>query len=130
VDLSAEKAAGDAVRALIRSGAIRAVHDLSDGGLFIAAAEMAMATGVGLALSLNIGPPLHAALFGEDQGRYLLCVDPAKADMVFEALETAGVPAEPIGVAGGCELAVQDAVAIDIADLRAAHEGWMPGFMG
>ena len=129
VDLAAEKAAGDAVRGLIRAGCVRAVHDLSDGGLFLAAAEMAMATGVGLALTPDIGPPLHAALFGEDQGRYLLLVDPARADAVFEACAAAGVPAEPIGVAGGCELAVDGAFAIDIADLRTAHEGWMPGWM-
>jgi phosphoribosylformylglycinamidine synthase len=129
VDLAVERRNGEAVRALIGQGAVRACHDLSDGGLLVAAAEMAMASGVGLALSPPGGLAPEATLLSEDQARYLLIVDPAKADVVFDALDAAGVPAAPVGVAGGCELAVRDLFAVDIDDLRAAHEGWMPAWM-
>ena len=47
VDLAHEKRVGDFVRGLIRDGCVTAVHDLSDGGLAVALAEMAMASGIG-----------------------------------------------------------------------------------
>ncbi len=75
VDLVAEKAAGDFVRMQIAAGNVRACHDVSDGGLLVAVAEMCMVSGVGARLST--GPrdiPGHAFWFGEDQGRYLLAV--------------------------------------------------------
>src|SRR5580700_3086925 len=69
VDLEFERRNGDFVRGLIRSGQVSAVHDLSDGGLAIAAAEMALASNVGLELSPTSLTHAHGFLFGEDQGR-------------------------------------------------------------
>jgi phosphoribosylformylglycinamidine synthase II len=129
VDLRVELAAGTAVRALIGQGLIKACHDLSDGGLAIGLADMAIASGVGLAISLPQGLSTGAALFSEDQARYLLVVDPSKADLVFDSLEDAGVPCMPIGQAGGCELAIQDVLAVDIDDLKASFEAWMPNWI-
>jgi phosphoribosylformylglycinamidine synthase len=126
VDLMAEKAAGLAVRAAIDQGLLTACHDLSDGGLALGLVDLVLASGVGLAVQVTGELSLEALLFSEDQGRYLVLVDPAKADLVYALLEAAGVPAAPLGQAGGCELAIGDCCAIDIDDLRAAHEGWMP----
>jgi phosphoribosylformylglycinamidine synthase subunit PurL len=128
VDLAAERANGDAVRGLIGAGLVRSCHDLSDGGLLIAAADVAMASGVGIALTSVVANP--AALLAESQARYLLVVDPGQTDHVYDALEAAGVAHKVIGQAGGCELAVEGLLAVDIANMRAAHEAWMPGFMG
>ena len=130
VDLAVERAAGETVRTLISHGLINACHDLADGGLAIGLADMAMASGVGLAVTAPDGLRTEAALFAEDQARYLLLVDPAKADIVFDTLDAAGVPCAPIGQAGGCELAIQGVVAIDIADLKASFEAWMPEWIG
>jgi phosphoribosylformylglycinamidine synthase subunit PurL len=130
VDLKIERAAGDAVRALIGIGAIRACHDLSDGGLAIGLSDMAMASGVGLAVTLPEGVTTAAGLFAEDQARYILIIDPSKADLVFDALDVAGVPSAPIGQAGGCELAIRDVLTIDIDDLKARYEAWMPAWIG
>lgn len=130
VDLAIERATGDAVRDLIGHGLIRACHDLSDGGLAIGLADMAMASGIGLAITLGEGLSPEAALLAEDQARYLIIIDPAKADHVFEALEARGLPCAPIGQAGGCELAIQGLLAIDIDDLKAGHEAWMPTWIG
>ena len=129
VDLVLERRTGDQIRALIQAGHIRTCHDLSDGGLLVAAAEIAMASGTGLALRLPAGLSAEATLLSEDQARYLLIVDPTHADHVFAALEAENIACEPLGTAGGCELAVQDLFAIDIDDLKQAHEGWMPAFM-
>src|SRR5579864_406787 len=75
VDLAAEKRNGDVVRGMIHGGTATAVHDLSDGGLLIALAEMVIASGIGAQLHAapaSIVP--HAYWFGEDQARYLVTV--------------------------------------------------------
>ena len=135
VDLGAERRAGDLVRGLIRDGVVRTVHDLSDGGLLVAAAEMALASGLGTVLTVADGTAPLPFLLGEDQARYLIALPGHEADEVYARAEAAGVAAEPVGQAGGCELAVMAGgpdplFAIDLDDLRAANEGWMPAFMG
>ncbi len=115
VDLAAERANGDAVRALIQSGAVSAVHDVSDGGLLVAIAEMALAGGIGADLTLPEGAA-HAYAFGEDQGRYVVTL-PAGVPLPEGALA--------IGVTGG-----ETVAGVSLADLRAAHEGFFPGLMG
>jgi len=133
VDLAVELRNGQLVRSLILDGHTSVVHDLSDGGLLIAAAEMTMASKVGAMLSLSGDLPDHAALLGEDQARYLIALDSVNLDHLDSAAEAAGVPYEVIGQAGGCELAVQGRggllFAVDLDDLSAAHEGWMPRCM-
>ncbi len=96
VDLAAERRNGDFVRRLIEQGLAAACHDLSDGGLLVALAEMAMAGGRGVALDpLPADAPVNAFLFGEDQARYL--IETADATTVLAAAGVAGVPARRIG---------------------------------
>jgi phosphoribosylformylglycinamidine synthase len=131
VDLAEERRNGDFVRQLIRSGQVDTVHDCSDGGLAVALAEMAMAGGIGATLAgVPEDLPLHAFLFGEDQGRYVLACDPAEAaDLLYEA-NAVGVPAMMIGVTGGDSLILPSREAISVAELRTAHESWLPAYMG
>jgi len=134
VDLIHEKKVGDYVRKLIRSGVATAVHDLSDGGLAVGLAEMAMASGIGATVSqLAQGDPIPH-FFGEDQGRYLVTVNLSAQSNEFEAmlaeLKELGIFAPWIGTTGGRELKLGHARAISVADLKAAHEGWFPRFMG
>ena len=127
VDLAQERRHGDFVRALIRSGQVRVVHDLSDGGLACAAAEMALASAIGIALRANSAGHAHPYLFGEDQGRYLLGTsDP---DALLQAARAAGVHASLAGTAGGEVLESEGLFSIPLGELRAANEGWLPGFM-
>jgi phosphoribosylformylglycinamidine synthase len=134
VDLAHEKKVGDYVRKLIRSGVATAVHDLSDGGLAVGLAEMAMASGIGATVSqLAQGDPIPQ-FFGEDQGRYLVTVNFSAQSDEFEAmlaeLKELGIFAPWIGATGGGELKLGHARAISVADLKAAHESWFPRFMG
>ncbi len=128
VDLPAERRNGDFVRAEIRAGHAAACHDLADGGLLVAIAEMAMAGGRGVALDpLPADLPRHAWLFGEDQGRYLIeTADPA---IMLAAARAKEVPARLIGVVGGVALTLPNAGAISVNALKAANEAWLPGYM-
>ena len=128
VDLAAERAAGDLVRALIAEGIATAVHDVSDGGLLVAVAEMAMASGIGAELDRA---PLaaHAFWFGEDQGRYVVTVDAGVAEKVMMRARAAGISARQIGLTGGDALTLQDERPILVAKLRERFEGWLPRYM-
>jgi phosphoribosylformylglycinamidine synthase len=134
VDLAQERRTGDLVRGLIEGGIAAAVHDLSDGGLVAAAAEMALASGVGAALMVQGDVPDHAVFFGEDQARYLVAVPQDRLDDLDARVEAAGVPYEVVGRAGGDELSFTGSggllAAIEVDALRTAHEGWMPAYMG
>jgi phosphoribosylformylglycinamidine synthase len=130
VDLKAERRNGDFVRGQIAAGRVTACHDLSDGGLWVAVAEMALAGGIGADLQPPAGaPPLHAWLFGEDQARYLLAVDSGELAPLLEAAAAAGVPAQRLGELGGDALTLARHPPISLAELRAATEGWLPALM-
>jgi len=128
VDLSAERRNGDWVRAMIEAGRVTACHDLSDGGLAVGLAEMALAGKMGAGIEVPDGaPPLHGWLFGEDQGRYLVTTgDPA--GLLAEAAEN-GVPAAKIGNTGGERLTLAVNRSISLSELRTAHESWLPAYM-
>ena len=129
VDLAAEKRTGDFVRSLIRSGLATAVHDCSDGGLALALAEMAMASGIGAEVNqLNDYDPI-AVFFGEDQGRYVVTVRRDDLDEVHDQAKFSGVFSPWIGTTGGTALKLGDARAISVAELKSAHESWFPDFM-
>jgi phosphoribosylformylglycinamidine synthase II len=128
VDLALERKTGDFLRSLINSRQCKVVHDLSDGGLAIGVAEMVLASSVGVTLDLGDQAPSPAILFGEDQARYLVATDqPAE---LLQAARAAGVPAQVVGKAGGDTLLAPGLFSIPLDRLRAAHEGWLPAFMG
>jgi len=130
VDLKAERRTGDLVRGLIRAGGVSAVHDVSDGGVLVAIAEMALAGGHGVALDAAPGPlPAHAVWFGEDQARYIVAAPPDKADAVREAAEAAQVPFRQLGTVGGDAVRLDGEPPLPLAVLRTAHEDWLPRFM-
>ncbi|NBN63580.1 phosphoribosylformylglycinamidine synthase subunit PurL [Pannonibacter tanglangensis] len=127
VDLAAERRNGDLVRGWIRARRVTAVHDISSGGLAVALAEMAMAGDLGA--QVRIEGPAHAALFGEDQGRYVVTVPADAADAAIEDALDAGIDIRRLGTTGGTDLTVEGILTISVAKLRAAHEEWFPAFM-
>ena len=129
VDLAHEKRVGDFVRDLIRDKLVTAVHDLSDGGLAVALAEMAMASGIGATVNQIADHAAVEVFFGEDQGRYLLTADAGSIDVLQERATHAKVFLPWIGNTGGTDLKLGDSRAISVAMLRKAHETWFPAFM-
>ncbi len=129
VDLVAERRNGDFVRAQIAAGQVVACHDVSDGGLLVAVAEMALAGGVGVHLSRLVpGIDEHAWWFGEDQGRYVLAVADAAALML--AADAAEVPVVRLGATMGDRITLADGSFVGLAPLRAHHEAYFAKWMG
>ncbi len=126
IDLRAEKRNGDFVRALIVKGKVSACHDVSDGGLLVAVAEMALAGNAGVRFSS--GQAGSAFWFGEDQARYVVATKAPQR--VLAAAKKARIPAMAIGtVSTAPELTVPGSAPIPLEKLRQAHEGWLPRYM-
>ena len=118
------------VRGLIANEAVTAVHDVSDGGLAVALAEMAMAGGIGASIEVSPLLPEHGfVFFGEDQARYVVTATLENADAIRNAAESAGVACEIIGVTGGDTLTLGFGTAMLLDNLMRVHEGWLPGYM-
>lgn len=133
VDLAAERRAGDFIRGQIERGAITACHDVSDGGVAVALAEMALASGIGALVNEPQPFGVAGSLFGEDQGVYLVTIcDTCLADFMAEA-HRADVVADPLG------RTIKDRIIFELDEgdwvlpldrLREAHEGFFPTLMG
>ena len=104
---AAERRIGDFVRGRIEAGELTACHDLSDGGLLVALAEMAMAGRIGAEITLPRDIPAHGFCFGEDQARYLATLPATALDGFLAAARKAGVPALALGRTGGNALTLR-----------------------
>ncbi|HUY69275.1 MAG TPA: AIR synthase related protein, partial [Alphaproteobacteria bacterium] len=125
VHLTAERRNGKFIRTLIAAGDVTACHDISDGGLLVALAEMALAGDIGCALDASSADA--GFWFGEDQARYV--VTAKDADLIEQRAHEAGIPALRLGTTGGAALSIKGAGKIEISALRALHEGWLPDYM-
>jgi phosphoribosylformylglycinamidine synthase len=155
VDFATERRVGELVLALNQQQLLAACHDISDGGLLVALAEMWL-TGAGRdvgtdqPIGIQLKPDLPASdagfWFGEDQARYLIAT--LHPDQVLAAAAEAGVPALLLGqtmaVAAGAgagaaagdtsgktagKLTLPDGQFIARAALQTAHEAWLPTYM-
>ena len=127
VNLETERQNGDFVRTSIAAGQISACHDVSDGGLAVALAEMAIAGDLGAEIDHKPEIPVHAWAFGEDQARYVVTTGDAAA---FEAAaRAANVPVTRLGQVGGAALTLPGAEPISVESLREAHTRWLPEYM-
>ncbi|WP_417456784.1 phosphoribosylformylglycinamidine synthase subunit PurL [Kordiimonas sp.] len=130
VDLSIERRNGDFVRALIENGQVSTCHDLSDGGLVAALADMAISGHVGATVNVGDDLPLHVTLFSETQARYLVATDAETAEEIRKEAKDAGIPVTVLGTTGGDSLSVNDGtVKLELKALTDAFEGWFPTFM-
>ncbi len=128
VDLVQEREIGEFVRRQLLGGAVRACHDISDGGLLVAIAEMALAGNTGVRLSQPESDiPVHAFWFGEDQGRYVLAAENSAG--LLAAAASAGIPACRVGRSGGTDLTLPDGLAISLDELRSVHARFFPEWM-
>ena len=125
VHLTMERRHGKFVRGMIIAGDITACHDVSDGGLLVAIAEMALASDIGC--SLEIESNEAGFWFGEDQARYVVTVH--DADDFAAKAEAAGIPCLLLGQTVGKALSIKGNGQIEISYLRGLHESWLPDYM-
>jgi len=144
VDLAKEKRNAAFIRDLIGAGLATAVHDISDGGLACSIADVALASRCGA--TVNVSPDLHgfaqthmhAALFGEDQARYIFTVSHSAESKLVQFSEAR--PDVPMLILGsisdaseGLTFAMDDRAdqtfSVSLDALRSAHEDWLPGYM-
>jgi phosphoribosylformylglycinamidine synthase len=126
VDLVAERRHGDFVRAAILGGGVSACHDLSDGGLLVAIAEMVLAGSIGITLAGRLGEEA-GFWFGEDQARYIVATQ-NPASLLREA-GSAGVPTTVLGRAEGSGLTLPGGVTISAESLQEAHKKFFRDWM-
>lgn len=118
VDLEEERRLGEFIRELIQKGSISAAHDVSDGGLMVAIAEMAMAGSIGADLDgMNSG-----LAFSESQARYVVTTRD------IDSIRSSGVPMSTIGRTGGDCLDI-NFKKLFLTDLREAHESFFRDWM-
>ncbi|MGO4338410.1 phosphoribosylformylglycinamidine synthase subunit PurL [Labrys sp. KB_33_2] len=131
VDLAVEKRHGDFIRGQIRAGNLKTCHDISDGGLAVAVAEMALGRGIGADLSqAPQGSEPHAFWYGEDQARYVVALASEKAEAFAKAAADAGVPVTTLGTTGGNALILPEGRPILVSALSERHESFLPTLMG
>jgi len=131
VDLAVEKKHAEFVRTLIEDGRCDTCHDLSDGGLLVALAEMALAGDIGLEVGVA-GTTVDAIpfFFGEDQARYVIAVPQKDADKIEGELRDAQIIHAIIGKTHTSKtLSVTGEGEVALSELRKAHEGWFPAYM-
>jgi phosphoribosylformylglycinamidine synthase len=140
--LAAEKKTAAFVRHLCDEQIANAVHDVSDGGMLAAIAEMALAGDFGASLDEDHdgNPDQHVTnashYFGEDQGRYNVTVPVGQG--IWQLAEEWEVPLFWVGVTGfKSEITGEEGICnldsgwfVTLKDLRAAHEGFFPKLMG
>ncbi len=91
------------------------IHDVSDGGLGVALAEMSVRSGVGFRVE---GVDGHGALFSEGPSRVVVCT--SQPSQVIDRAHEAGVPAVDLGVTGGHRLVVEGLVDLAVEEATAA----------
>jgi len=130
VDLAQEKRHGCFVRKLIgQDNTVHAAHDVSDGGLAVALAEMAIKSGHGARIELPQCDRFDIALFGEDQARFVLAVAPDKVAQIKMQAADAQVPLHLLGIVEGESLHVVGCFDLPLTKLVTAYENWFPLFM-
>jgi len=118
------------VRVLIRDGHVTAVHDVSDGGLLVAIAEMAMASGIGARLyGAPVTMPPHAFWFGEDQARYLVTAPLEQSEVMIAKARSASVAVRRLGQTSGDALTLPGERPMLVKILSERFEGWLPAYM-
>jgi phosphoribosylformylglycinamidine synthase len=113
----------DLVAVLVQERLVDGIHDVSDGGLAVALAEMAVKSGTGCRVSGISG---HQELFGEGPSRVLLSVAPAKLSLVIERVVAAGIPITEIGSAGGHRIVIEGLADFSVDEAVAAWKGALP----
>jgi phosphoribosylformylglycinamidine synthase len=118
IDYAMHRRLVEMVAELVADGELAGIHDVSDGGVGLALAEMAVKSGVGVDIS---GIADHVELFGEAPSRVLVCVEKEWVEAVVARAASAGVEVTTLGRAHGRRIRIGDLVDLDLGE---AVESW------
>ncbi len=127
LDLEMHLKVAETVRTLVATELITGVHDLSEGGLGVALAEMSAKSSIGISIART---PNHQALFGEGPSRAVVAVDPELLADVLTLCEERGVPVVRLGLATGDQFKIKDMMNVSLSDLQAAFFNKLPDTFG
>lgn len=114
----------------IKEGLFNAVHDISDGGLAIALAEMAIFSGMGTNVDVRaLGNNLHEVLYSEAQSGVVVTCNESQKETLRKHFEKAEVPSYEIGRTGGSQVTIERLFSLDVDRLREMYEGVIPSAM-
>lgn len=110
---------------------ITAIHDCSKGGLAIALSEMAIKSGIGAKIDLDLVPKSEnidkiETLFSESHGRYIMTVDKSVAN---DFIKEINVPAKIIGKVTSKKLKINDIINISVKELQESYYGVIENFV-
>ena len=123
LDLAAHVVLLAFVREVVVEGLVAGIHDVSEGGLGVALAEMAVRSQVGFRV---VGVDGHAELFSESPSRVVVCAGPDEVQEIYRRAAAAGVPASFLGGSGGDRLVVQGLVDVSVAEATTAWREAIP----
>jgi len=129
-DLDAAKRLHAFVRDLVSERTVGGVHDCSDGGIAVALAEMAFASGVGFTVAPESGMAPAAWCFSESANRVVVSVDARPLPHVLRRAADAGVPAVDLGAAGGDRLIVEGAFDVALDEAAQVWRDAIPAALG
>lgn len=127
LDMAAVSQVAGLVRTLVTGQMVTAVHDIADGGMAVALAEMAVASQVGCMTARIDG---HGAFFSEAAGRVIVAVDPELMSDVQVAAEQAGVPVTRLGLATGDRVIAKGIVDLPLSEVSQRHRDCLPNALG
>ena len=123
IDLDLEGKVQRCCREAIAQGILNSAHDCSDGGLAVALAESCIAGKIGIRAKCKTNGRLDRALFGEQQSRIVVSLEPSKLRALEKLATKHRVPLTKLGVVGGNYLIVEDAIGLAVDELTDAWKG-------
>jgi phosphoribosylformylglycinamidine synthase len=126
INLDNELKNGKFTLELINQNLALSTHDIGEGGLLIAAAEMSLSSNIGILI--NSERKNHEYFFGEDQSRYLIEIDKKNEEALNKLAREHNVKVECIGHTAEENIEIKDIGKISIHALKTSHEDWFQNF--
>ena len=130
INLFNEKNNGESLLDLIDKNCIKSAHDVSLGGLITALSIMCIKGNKGIKLkkSKNLMNEIEY-FFAEDQGRYIVEINPKDLDKVTDILKKNSVHHEELGVIIEKEMIINEKTKVTIDELRSYNTNWLKNYM-
>lgn len=130
LDIDFEVKLQDALLEAIQNELVTAAHDISDGGLSITLAEMAIYGGLGATITVDaLNGSKHEVLFSEAQSGVVITLSPDKLDKVTDHFKSAGVPVLNLGTVNGSTLNIEGVAELDVEVMKEIYENVIPKAM-